>query len=200
MADPEVKPEEPAKPAGDKKIGPESKGKGSFVEKHKPWLYGGVAIVLVIIFLLMRHSSSSASSTPSTTAANSGIDPSTGYLYGSPADIAAQGGSGTTSTIPGPAGSTGATGATGATGPAGAAGKAATPGTTTTSKSGTTSTQTYTVKPGDTLASIAAKFGVSVAALAHGNTYVKGEASAAKVGTPLGTGAGLKTGQTLKVP
>lgn len=59
----------------------------------------------------------------------------------------------------------------------------------------------YTVKKGDTLASIAAKFGISVATLAHANVYVAGEVPGnAKVGQTLGTGAGLKTGQVLKVP
>ena len=45
---------------------------------------------------------------------------------------------------------------------------------------------TYTVKPGDTLDKLAAKFGISRVDLAHGNG--------------LGTGAGLRTGQVLKVP
>lgn len=59
----------------------------------------------------------------------------------------------------------------------------------------------YTVKVGDTLASVAAKFNVSVAELAHHNVYVPGEvAGNAKVGQTLGTGAGLKTGQVLVVP
>ena len=59
----------------------------------------------------------------------------------------------------------------------------------------------YTVQAGDTLASIAKKFGISVATLAHDNVYVKGEvAGNKKVGQPLGTGAGLLTGQVLKIP
>jgi LysM repeat protein len=59
----------------------------------------------------------------------------------------------------------------------------------------------YTVQKGDTLASIAKKFGISVATLAHDNVYVKGEVPGnAKVGQPLGTGAGLLTGQVLKIP
>lgn len=45
---------------------------------------------------------------------------------------------------------------------------------------------TYTVKAGDTLNSLAKKFGISRVELAHDNG--------------LGTGAGLKTGQKLKVP
>lgn len=60
----------------------------------------------------------------------------------------------------------------------------------------------YTVKPGDTLASIAAKYHISVAQLAHapGNVYVAGEASPSKTGKQLGTGAGLKTGMHLRIP
>ena len=59
----------------------------------------------------------------------------------------------------------------------------------------------YTVQAGDTLASIAKKFGITVATLAHANVYVKGEvAGNKKVGQPLGTGAGLLTGQVLKIP
>ena len=61
-------------------------------------------------------------------------------------------------------------------------------------------TNTYVVKKGDTLASIAAKYGISVATLAHNNVYVAGEAPGKAPGTTLGTGAGLKTGQVLKVP
>jgi LysM repeat protein len=62
-------------------------------------------------------------------------------------------------------------------------------------------TNTYVVKAGDTLASIAAKYGISVATLAQNNVYVSGEVPGnKKVGQTLGTGAGLKTGQVLKVP
>lgn len=60
---------------------------------------------------------------------------------------------------------------------------------------------TYTVKAGQTLADIANMFGISVATLAHANVYVAGELPGnAKVGQTLGTGAGLKTGQVLKIP
>lgn len=67
----------------------------------------------------------------------------------------------------------------------------------------TTSYITYTVKAGDTLASIAKKYGITVDQLAHapGNVYVAGELPGnAKVGQQLGTGAGLKTGMTLHIP
>lgn len=64
-----------------------------------------------------------------------------------------------------------------------------------------TSHRTYTVKPGETLASIAKKFNISVATLAHANVYVPGEVPGnKKVGQRLGTGAGLKTGQVLVIP
>jgi LysM repeat protein len=64
-----------------------------------------------------------------------------------------------------------------------------------------TSITYYTVQAGDTLASVAKKFGISVATLAAANTYVKGEVPGnKKVGQPLGTGAGLLTGQVLKIP
>ena len=59
----------------------------------------------------------------------------------------------------------------------------------------------YTVQKGDTLASVAKKYGITVADLAHANVYVRGEVPGdKKVGQEMGTGAGLKTGQTLKVP
>lgn len=60
---------------------------------------------------------------------------------------------------------------------------------------------TYTVRSGDTLASIAKKYGISIAQLAHANVYVAGEVPGNhKVGQHLGTGAGLKTGQRLVIP
>jgi LysM repeat protein len=81
----------------------------------------------------------------------------------------------------------------------------AVPTTATPAQSGTSNANTsftyYTVQAGDTLASIAKKFGISVATLAHANVYVKGEVPGnKKVGQPLGTGAGLLTGQVLKIP
>jgi|ERR1700677_1210617 len=124
MADTEVKPAEPVSKAGDKKapaVVPEGK-KGGFYNKNKKWIYGGMAVVLILLFFFLRKSSSASSASQqsaATTAANGGIDPATGYLYGSPADTAALGGSGTVTATPGPAGDTGATGATGPAGPAG---------------------------------------------------------------------------------
>lgn len=59
---------------------------------------------------------------------------------------------------------------------------------------------TYVVRKGDTLASVAAKFHTTVAQVASHNVYAAGEAPGKAAGTPLGTGAGLKTGQVLIVP
>lgn len=60
----------------------------------------------------------------------------------------------------------------------------------------------YTVKPGDTLASIAKRYHISVSQLAHapGNVYVAGEGPRSKIGHQLGTGAGLKAGMHLRIP
>lgn len=64
-----------------------------------------------------------------------------------------------------------------------------------------TTKRTYTVRKGDTLASIAHRYGISLAQLAHANVYVAGEVPGNhKVGQHLGTGAGLKTGQRLVIP
>jgi LysM repeat protein len=59
----------------------------------------------------------------------------------------------------------------------------------------------YTVKAGQSLKQIADMYHISIAQLAHSNVYVKGEVPGdKKVGQTLGTGAGLKTGQVLKIP
>jgi len=55
----------------------------------------------------------------------------------------------------------------------------------------------YTVRAGDSLQSIANRYGISVATLAHSNVYGAGSP---KQGQTLGTGAGLRTGWTLKIP
>jgi LysM repeat protein len=58
-----------------------------------------------------------------------------------------------------------------------------------------------TVKAGQTLDEIAKQYGITPAELASQNVYVAGEVPGnKKVGQTLGTGAGLKTGQVLKVP
>jgi resuscitation-promoting factor RpfA len=90
-----------------------AKKKGS-LGKYKWWMIGGGLVVLGILFVAVRsaNKNTSTSASPST-AAQGGINPATGYLYGSPADIAAQQSSG---------------GYTGAQGPAGPAGPAGPPG------------------------------------------------------------------------
>jgi LysM repeat protein len=61
--------------------------------------------------------------------------------------------------------------------------------------------KTVTVKAGQTLDEIAKEYGITPAELASQNVYVEGEVPGnKKVGQTLGTGAGLKTGQVLKVP
>jgi hypothetical protein len=99
----EVHPEESAHKAGDKGVKPTGK-MGGWVEKHKTIAYGGMALVLVLLYLFMKKggSASSAGTTAAgdNTAAQSGIDPATGYLYGSPADMAALGSSGTSASTP----------------------------------------------------------------------------------------------------
>lgn len=90
---------------------PENNGGGKkksplFQGKNKYWVIGGAVLVLGILFVAVRsaNKSSNASSNDAqdaaSTAAQNGINPSTGYLYGSPADIAAQGGSESSGTIP----------------------------------------------------------------------------------------------------
>lgn len=75
-------------------------------KKRKWWIFGAGGVGLLLLLALKRNSSSSAN-TAQTTAQNQGIDPATGYLYGSAADLAAlsgstegvySGGSGTTGT------------------------------------------------------------------------------------------------------
>jgi len=124
MPDTEVKPDEKAADAGEKKTDaakPADGKKGGFFQKYKVWLLGGGAVVLAIFWLMSRNSSGSTA-TPASTAQNNGINPATGYLYGSPADIAALGGSGSVAATPGPQGNTGATGAKGPAGPPGRSG------------------------------------------------------------------------------
>lgn len=143
------------------------------------------------------------------------IDPATGFVYGSPEDLAAISAGGDTGGggesggggLSGSGGETPGTPSPGATAPAPVVVGAPLPKAPVPRKSPIitpsrgTSTTTVTVQKGQTLASIAAAHHISVAELAHANTYVPGEvAGNKKVGQPLGTGAGLKTGQVLKIP
>lgn len=184
--------------------------KGAFKNKNTKWyLIGGLGIVAVLVFFFVSRSNSNASGTTAGTT-NTAMDPATqaalqsalqgqaqaGYTY--QAATGPQGPAGPAGPT-GPTGATGAAGKTGATGPAGTVTPITKPGGTT--KSGPTSSGTsysmYTVRPGDTLQSLSSKFGVSLTTLAHSNVYGAGSP---KQGQMLGTGAGLRTGWTLKIP
>lgn len=215
-------PHVPAKDAHSKEANEKVPKKGGLLTgKNKWYVVGGLAIIAVLVFYFVRKSNSSASGS-STTGTSSTLDPATEAALQSA--LQAQAGNAYQAGVTGSQGSTGAAGATGPagaagptgpagpagpTGPAGPAGSSGgnKGGSTGSTKSGggvpTTKTtySSYTVKPGQTLAQIANMFGVSVASLAHSNVYVSGEVPGnAKVGQTLGTGAGLKSGQVLKIP
>jgi hypothetical protein len=110
-------------------------GKESGFGKYKWWIIGGGLLLVGLFWYFSRNSgSTSAQTAASNQAAQSGIDPATGYLYGSPADIAALGGSGSVAATPGPQGPAGPAGPAGPTGPPG--------GSTGTGSTGTGSTGT----------------------------------------------------------
>jgi hypothetical protein len=120
VAEPEVKADDKKLPDGDSK----AKVKPGLLEgKKKIWIYGLGGVALVVVFLMMKSKSSAATTAAATPAASAAtnIDPATGYAYGSPADVAALGGSGAT-TAAGSYGSAGDSGSSGAAGSAGAQG------------------------------------------------------------------------------
>lgn len=150
--------------------------KGLTTGKNKWYLVGGLGLVAVLVFVFVKKSNGATATNDSTGSStdNSSLDPSTESALESALQSAsggmssgAQGPAGSA----GPAGATGATGATGKTGATGAAGKAGTTTTKTTppttTKSPTpvakpkTTAKSYTVKPGDSLSSIASQFKVS---------------------------------------
>jgi hypothetical protein len=91
------------KPTDDAKKDVKAGGKWG---KYKWYIISGGVIILVLLIFFMRKGSGSGSS--ATTASTSNIDPATGYPYGSAADLAALGQSGTV-TQP-PTGSSGGSG------------------------------------------------------------------------------------------
>lgn len=95
---------------------PKGKKSGDFVKKHKWYIIGGVFVTGVLFFLLSKHSSGGTQNAEDYASQNA-INPATGYLYGSPADIAAQGGSSTQTPVPGPPGPAGPAGPAGPPGP-----------------------------------------------------------------------------------
>jgi LysM repeat protein len=163
----------------------------------KWYLVGGIGIIAVLVLFFVNRSKANAGTAATTTPnGTTGLDANTlaalsqaGLLGG--ASLGSGGGGGLT----GPTGATGPAGPTGGTTKSGGSNPPPSP------PPISKPTKTYTVKPGQTLAQIANMFGISVATLAHANVYVAGEvAGNKKVGQPLGTGAGLKTGQVLKIP
>jgi len=103
---------EEVKTGSDKKAG---------FKKYQWWVLGGLVLLMVIYFAVKRSNQNANSATTNpNTAIQGGIDPASGYLYGSPADIAALGGQseGVTGS-PGPVGPPGPAGPPGPTGPAG---------------------------------------------------------------------------------
>lgn len=104
------------------------KGEGKVWAKYKWWIIGGGIFVVILVWWIW-HSNQGGANQQGQQAANqaaqdqaaqqmagTGIDPATGYLYGSPADLAALGGSGSQSPLPGPAGNVGPAGPAGAPG------------------------------------------------------------------------------------
>lgn len=101
--EPEVSKETPAKEAGEKKAGPVTPGKGGssdYFKKHKGPILAIGAGILIAAYFLLRNKGTSASTAQAATPA-AGIDPATGYQYGSPADLAALGASGSQGSTPG---------------------------------------------------------------------------------------------------
>lgn len=121
----EVKPHDEAGKAADLKPG---KGKGGPLQKYKWWIVGGVLFVILLAYYFIHKNSAASASTTAANTTASDIDPSTGYVTGSAADLAALGQSQPTPSGSGSGdgaqGLTGDTGPAGATGPAGVNGKA----------------------------------------------------------------------------
>lgn len=157
MAEEEHKPPEGGKGKG---------AKGLFKDK-KNWLILGGIVLIGIVFVAIRSANKNAgtgNAGTATTGAGPAVNPATGYLYGSPADLAAQGASGTVTGPPGPQGPPG---------PAGPPGKTGAPGGTPKPKPkpkpkpvhhpkpgpGHPNSGYHTVLPGENLTEIAAKYG-----------------------------------------
>lgn len=147
--------EETPPPAG----GEKKKGKGLLKDKKSLYIVGGIAL-LGVIFIAVRSANKSADQSSGASSQSGlqpsdmmGINPSTGYLYGSPADSAASNGE------VGPTGPAGPAGPVGPAGPAGAPGKTTLPGKIPPGKKPPKPpAHTYVVKPGDSLSKIASHF------------------------------------------
>lgn len=163
MADP------PEQDGLDKKPG--GKKTGLLTGKYKWYVVGALGLIAVLVFVFVRKSDAN-SSTGTPGAASTAMDPATqaalqSALQGqSAAGYAYQAATGPQG-VPGPAGPAGAAGAAGAKGATGAKGPAGTPGVPkkpapkpATAK-GSTQTQYYTVRAGDSLSKIASQFHVT---------------------------------------
>jgi hypothetical protein len=104
MADePEVHAEEPAKEAGHKDAGNVAPGKGdtsAYFKKHKAAIIALIVGILAAAYFVLKNKGSTTATAATPAAATAGIDPATGYEYGSPADLAALGASGSQATTP----------------------------------------------------------------------------------------------------
>lgn len=118
----------------------------------------GAVVIIGIVFVAIRSSNKNANAAEAQPNQNAttqgGINPATGYLYGSPADLAAMGSSGATAGVPGPAGPAGPAGPTG---PAGPPGK---PGTPAPKPKPHPAPKFHTVTAGENLTEIANKYGI----------------------------------------
>lgn len=193
-------PDLPAKDKNSPEANEKVPKKGLKTSKNKWYLVGGLGVIAVLVFFFVSRSKANAAGT-STTGSATSLDPATqAALQSALQGQAAAGLSYQAST--GPAGPAGPAGPQGNPGAAGSPSPVTTPAPAVSSKVPATGTasQTYTVRPGDTLAGLATKYGISVTQLAHANVYVAGEAPGKAAGTQLGTGAGLKTGQVLTIP
>lgn len=140
---------------------------GMLTGKKKWYLVGGLAVIAVLVFVFVRKSNANSSGSTTGTS-NTAMDPATQAALQNA--LQSQAGAYQSGQVVGPQGSPGPAGPAGPTGPAGTPGAAGTPGKPgtpgTPGKSGTPpakqppppKTQFYTVRPGDTLSSIAARF------------------------------------------
>lgn len=150
--------EEEKPPEGGKKT-----GKGLFKDK-KNWLILGAVVLIGIVFVAIRSANKNAgtgNAGTATTGAGPAVNPATGYLYGSPADLAAQGASGTVAGPPGPAGPAGPAGPPGKQGPPGKPGSPPTHvrGKPIMAHPGHPVSGYHTVQPGENLSEIASRYG-----------------------------------------
>lgn len=151
--------EESAEQQGDKKH-----GKKQGFKKYQWWVIGG-AVLLGVLYFAVKRSNQNSSAPPANPNINGATDPATGYLYGTPADLAALGQTGNASEG-GPTGAQGPAGPQGPPGPAGAPGPTPSPPVLNGGNPPASAhppvpahpSNQYTVKSGDSLWAIASHF------------------------------------------